>query len=507
MHKIYQWMLAAILTFCGMTVVTSCSNDDNSAPAEKSLAENIWGSWYAVYDAKGTATSEDNGSSIAYDSVIDIYYFEKNGLGTFIRCFFGEDKMRAALVHGILGYGKFDYSCNADGKVSISLTNDWNQDYPHTWNVSYADETITATGVDGRTLNLERADETMKSVLDNLVDVNGDAPTYNVNDYKPQNVDNSQWMETLADDRLVADLSLPGCHDACTGEGWKSGYLEMFYELMAKCQDLTISELLKVGVRAFDVRPERVYEDNGYKLRCSHGIAPTKMLVVDFFRTLKEFLTTNPTEFCILTVNITATSNKEAWGVEFTELLKSSEFSELFADFNPRLTVGEMRGHILILSRYEYNEKPIGGYCYGWGDALEFEKQTEGYITGANGSETPLWVQDYWGKATREGKDDAILRMLEEAAARDMATEQPAWAINFTAAYFGNTLSDSYRENATFSNVVASDWMESHDGSVGIIYMDYAGMDNSVSFDGETLYETAGMRLVNQIIQQNAIGE
>ena len=37
--------------------------------------------------------------------------------------------------------------------------------------------------------------------------------------FKP-NVDNSQWMAALSDSRLVADLSLPGTHDACTGEGW-----------------------------------------------------------------------------------------------------------------------------------------------------------------------------------------------------------------------------------------------------------------------------------------------
>ena len=37
--------------------------------------------------------------------------------------------------------------------------------------------------------------------------------------FKP-NVDYSQWMAPLSNSRLVADLSLPGTHDACTGEGW-----------------------------------------------------------------------------------------------------------------------------------------------------------------------------------------------------------------------------------------------------------------------------------------------
>ncbi len=509
--KIKQGMLAAILIICGITMLTSCSNEDNNTPAEEvgpgPLSEKLVGTWYAIYDAKGTAISEDSGSSVAYDSVIDIYYFEQDGYGTFIRSFFGENKMRPALIQGTLGYGKFSYISKANGNVNIVLKHDWKQSYPKQWTVNYTDGTIDAHGVDGRVLKLERADETMTAVLSNMVEQNGATETYDVNDYKPKGVDNSQWMKSLADNRLVADLSLPGSHDACTGQGWKSGFLEMIYELTAKCQELTILEQLNIGVRVFDLRPERTLEEANYVLRCSHGIAPTKMLVTDFFRTLKDFLTANPSEFCILTVDISATTDKEAWQKEFSALLTSSEFNGLFADFKSRLTVGEMRGRVLILSRHEYAEKPIGGYCYDWVFDLELEKQTKGHITASDGSETPLWVQDYWGKSTRDGKDEAVVRMLEAAAARDMTVERPAWVINYPSAYFSLPLSDNYRSNATYANVVTINWLESHDGPVGIIYMDFAGMDKAPSFSGETLYETAGMKLVNQVILQNAVGK
>ena len=56
------------------------------------------------------------------------------------------------------------------------------------------------------------------TMLTSIVDLNGgsDKTKYNVNDYKPMDVDNSQWMKSLADSRLVADLSLPGLwNDAC----------------------------------------------------------------------------------------------------------------------------------------------------------------------------------------------------------------------------------------------------------------------------------------------------
>ena len=62
--------------------------------------------------------------------------------------------------------------------------------------------------------------------------------------FKPS-VDHSQWMAALSDSRLVADLSLPGTHDACTAEGWHLA--QLISESTAKAQDLTIDEQLKVA--------------------------------------------------------------------------------------------------------------------------------------------------------------------------------------------------------------------------------------------------------------------
>ncbi len=504
-------MLAAILIISGNMVLTACSNSDDPVTPGKTgpgpLAGALSGMWYDIYDAEGKAQRDNgDGTTVNYDAVIEIYRFEENGSGTFNRCFFGDDELTARMVHGNAGYGDFTYSSKADGTVNMALKNNWKQAYPQAWSVTYADEAITAKGVDGRKLTLVKADEEMKAVLSAILEENGGKGSkYDIEKYKPKGVDNSRWMKTLADSRLVADLSLPGSHDACTAEGWYTDLLAPVYELSAKCNDLTIKEQLKIGMRVFDLRPDLVVGNNGCELRCSHGIAYTKMLVADFFRTLQTFLTENPSEFCVITVDLSATYDMKTWGKDFTALLNSTEFAGLFADFKSRLTVGEMRGHVLILARKQYAEKPIGGYCYGWVYDLELEKQTKGYILAADGSKTPLWVQDYWGKPTRDGKDEAVVRMLEAAAARDMTVARPAWVINYPSAYFTLPLSDSYRENATFANVVTANWLDSHDGSVGIIYMDFGGMDNSVSYNGEVLYATAGMRLVNAVIKQNAV--
>ena len=506
------WMLtsgrAAILICSVMTILTSCSNNDNATVVGPDpLAEKLsGGAWYDIYEASGTAQDEDDSSAeAAYSVVVDIYHFQADGTGDFQRCFFNDESMEPVMVHGVLGYGVFTYSSSADGTVTITLTNNWNQSYPQTWNVVYANETITAKGVDGQVLTLERADDETLAALNSMVEQNGGSgkKKYNVNDYKPKGVDNSQWMKSLADSRLVADLSLPGSHDACTADGWYYKDLGKFAEAAAKTQDLTIREQLKVGMRVFDLRPERMHDGTNYVLRCSHGVMYTKLLVRDFFQQLKEFLAANPSEFCLLTVDLSATTDKKAWGREFTELVNSAEFRSMFADFKPRLTVGEMRGHVLMLSCQKYAEQPVGGYCYGWISEKGHKELMKGHITGADGVETPLWVLDFWGKWSREGKDEAVVSTLEAAVKRDMTAEKPAWVINFPSAYFGLPFSDSYRENAVEANKVAADWLSSHTGSVGIIYMDFAGMEKSPSYSAETLYETCGMTLVDRVIKQN----
>ena len=506
------WMMAAML-ICGvMMVLTSCSKDDDkNEPTLVSpgpMAEKVsGGAWYDVYEASGTAKEEgsSDAETVSYSVVIDIYNFRADGTGDFQRCFFNDESEEPVMVHGILGYGVFTYSSATDGTVAITLSNNWDQSYPQKWNVTYGNETITAKGVDGQTLTLVRADDETMAILNSFLEQNGgsDNPKYNVDDYKPMDVDNSQWMKGLADSRLVADLSLPGSHDACTADGWFYKDLGKIAEVSAKTQDLTIKEQLKVGMRVFDLRPERMHDGANYVLRCSHGIMYTKLLVSDFFQQLKEFLAANPSEFCLLTVDLSATSDKTAWGKEFTELVNSAEFRSMFADFKPRLTVGEMRGHVLMLSLQKYAEQPVGGYCYGWVVEKGQKELMKGHITGADGVETPLWVQDFWGKWDREGKDEAVVSTLEAAVGRDLTAEKPAWVINFPSAYFGLPLSDSYRDNAVKANKVCADWLSSHTGSVGIIYMDFAGMEKSPSSFAETLYETFGMTLVDRVIQQN----
>lgn len=181
-----------------MVLLTACNNDDDNNQAKNTgpgpLAEELSaGTWYNIYEATGVAHAEGaREESMAYSVVADVYHFNTDGTGDFQRCFFG-DNDDDILVQGILGYGVFNYSSTADGKVHITLTHQWDQSYPQQWDVSYANEAVNAKGVDGQELKLLLADEGMQAVLNRMAEQNGSSD-YDVDAYKPKGIDNSQWM-------------------------------------------------------------------------------------------------------------------------------------------------------------------------------------------------------------------------------------------------------------------------------------------------------------------------
>ena len=312
------------------------------------------------------------------------------------------------------------------------------------------------------------------------------------------------WMAQLDDSRLVTGLSLPGTHDAATAEGW-TGLAELIGDMAAHAQDLTIAEQWNVGVRVFDIRPQK----DGDVLRCMHGISGTKLLVGDFFARLRDLLAVSPTEFAIVATKIDTTDGEPEvaeWAPLFSALIQSDSLRQCFVEFSPTMTVGDVRGKILLLSRNKYADKPQGGFITGWSSDKDFANQQGGIITGSDGSSCPLWMQDYYEpNSDREGKETAIRLMLDAAMNRDLTTDKPAWVMNYTA---GNTqmfLSDGYRENAVYAHQLVLDYLadETHNGSTGMVMMDFAGVDQTKSASSDNMFEVKGMQLVEALIAQN----
>ena len=69
MRKIFNWMLAAILTISAASVFTSCSNNDDNPAVDDGLAEKVLGKWIHT---------DNNGEAVTTD-MKSVYTFEKNG--------------------------------------------------------------------------------------------------------------------------------------------------------------------------------------------------------------------------------------------------------------------------------------------------------------------------------------------------------------------------------------------------------------------------------------------
>ncbi len=524
MGSIIACLVAMVM---GLSLASCSSIEDNPVPAEpQTLAEQLTDTnWFAEYDETGTVTADGvftaGKVTFQYSHVADYYSFSDKA-GSVYRFYFGEDKsvpigrqfvrttytstQETPKVEGkTLGTG--------DVEVMISGTRWWDE-FPQgsTLKMRYDNGKLSGEGINGHPITMEPPTEKMTETLliwkgpepdtsgsDDLIDI-----SY-VDAYKP-NVDHSRWMAPLADNRMVADLSLPGTHDACTAEGWHLA--QLISESTAKTQDLTIDEQLKVGVRVFDLRPERVYNaaTMGYDLRCCHGVIQTELLVKDFFLKMRDFLKENPTEFCIVTSSVNATLDKNAWAEQFSALINGSDLSGLFADFKPNITVGDLRGRVLLLSRDDCEGMTAGGFLGGWSSNKLFDRQQNGTIRGVNGLQTPLWTQDYYDVGSDlTGKDEAIRRMLDATAERDMTSASPAWVFNYSAGYVGLVSSDHYRENAARTNRLVIDYLNNplHNASAGIVMMDYAGMDKTPGYNSSTVYESCGLQLVEALIDQN----
>ena len=171
--------------------------------------------------------------------------------------------------------------------------------------------------------------------------------------------DRSDWMSTLDDGAALNSITSPGTHD--------SGALHSVAEISGKCQTLSISEQLKVGVRFLDIRLQLV--DN--ELRVVHSFTDQMTDFDDALADMIEFIRENKSEFLLVSIKEDASAKRS--DKKFADVLESmlSAYSEVSGARELPDTVGDARGAIHILSRYKNSS--IGVPCYdGWEDDDSF---------------------------------------------------------------------------------------------------------------------------------------
>ncbi len=279
-------------------------------------------------------------------------------------------------------------------------------------------------------------------------------------------------------------------------------------------------------MRAFDLRPDVLTtqpakdpnakyrkhhkDDNQPKrtLQIYHGEFATQQTFNGVFDVLRDSLAAHPTEFAIIIMQHERSSHRDGSHWEAMIDYALAENSDLLVDFRPDLTVGQLRGRILVLSRDTYRPTPRGGYIDGWRFDAAVDWQQPATMRGY-AMKGVLCVQDFYNMTWEGGttaKLAAIERLLRVANSAEVAAKYPdMWFINHTSGFkYTSTeytaepvsTSEGYRANAADTNAFLANLIKGR-MTTGLVMMDFAGVDRS----GE--HDVMGRKLVNAVINSN----
>lgn len=225
--------------------------------------------------------------------------------------------------------------------------------------------------------------------------------------------DGRRWMAALDDSTPINQLSIPGTHD--------SGATHSIGDVTGKCQSLGIEDQLKIGVRFLDIRLQLVGDD----LRIVHSFMDQGTDFDDTLEDIVEFIEENPTEFLFISIKKDADSKRPAG--DFARLLEDElrEYDIISDATTLPSSVGEARGKIYIISRYEGSTMGIPAY-EGWQDSTSFELGE-------------LYAQDNYAV------DSAEIKKADIKATFGVSAEgQHGLVLNFTSCYLTSVFPPTY---------------------------------------------------------------
>ena len=317
-----------------------------------------------------------------------------------------------------------------------------------------------------------------------------------------QNFTPDNWISLIDDNVKLSSLSIPGAHDAATGEG-----LNICIGL-GVTQKHTLSELWDNGIRAFDLRPA-VKKDG---LHIYHGPIATKISFDDAIAVICKKLDSSPDEFAIILLReekeAENSEEQKKWATYIGTAINN--LGERAAIFSPEMTVKDLRGKILFLSRDNYNGTDKGAIITGWNHSST--GTANAVVTSLSGrKKAQLQVQDFYRTTNKEEhkiKTEVVKQFIDKAANGVLTINMisgynPVWA---TVNPFATN--SAYKRNAARVNNFVVQLLGEKASRIkkplGIIFMDYAATDYaSGSLWHWQRYKVNGKELVRLIIENN----
>lgn len=288
-------------------------------------------------------------------------------------------------------------------------------------------------------------------------------------------IQGNQWMSMLDDNTPITCLSMPGTHDAATGEGTSLS--------IGVTQSLNLQEQWNMGIRVFDLRPGYKKVRKGFfkyenQLHIYHGVVEAHISFDQAIKRITDNLQKNPSEFAVVVMRFENSSlvcnDRNVWNSLMNEYLSKKLPQQFKVDYRPDLTLGDVRGKILILSRDAYAGQPVtGGFISGW--SHNENGSENGKITSKNGT-SALNIQDYYEVANINTKCNTMKHFVDLAT----TAENGRLTINHASGY---TTNGGYKvgvfKNAAATQTGVYNYLTSDErveGSAGIILFDRAGV-------------------------------
>ena len=305
----------------------------------------------------------------------------------------------------------------------------------------------------------------------------------------------TDWLDLVKDETKVCKLTIPGTHDTMTGMGFYQPVLKFVFNMTAISQVSSLEEQMNSGLRFFDIRPVVSTDTIAKKkiLRLTHGISELDITFEWTIDQLQAYLKAHPSEFFIAKLQFDNgfEDQKDLYSL-LSDVLHMSKYKGLFIeDWRPDITVGEMRGKILWLSRYDL--RPINPiydypivYC-DWPDEdpdieedLNPEAQRNCAMYNMNDSTimARLYKQDYYKTTTEKrmkNKQKTVIDMMHSAREAN-ATDENIWIVNHCSAYTEVSPRGYITNAANLHPLVITD-LQNYEGTVGIMPMDMACHD------------------------------
>lgn len=308
----------------------------------------------------------------------------------------------------------------------------------------------------------------------------------------------NNWITPLDGSIYVSQMSIPGSHDAATGEDMAT----IIGDIFAQTQEQTLQTQWNLGVRAFDLRPA-LYDKNevvlfgrkDYELWLYHGMTRVAISWATAMKTIKDNLTSHPGEFAIVLFRHEneSTAFKNTNTTDFDNYMKAwvNANKSWIVDWRPDITIDECRGKLILISRF--NGSWDYGCFTGWSHDAAGTTTT---VKNASGSSTgTMYVQDYYNPSSHDTKFTSIQKYLN--IAQTFHTNDALknhWMLNHVSGYVGSSTSNTYRANAAAQNPKVIEYLHNRTapGSTGIILFDYSGAATSGRYNvqGDVMLQT-----------------